>query len=150
MGSAGPALSTPHTAPQRAGRSGDTHTQDLPALMEPLRASRRRPFFFKMKLPPMKMLELIASPRPMQKSYFPRPGLMAFAVEELPSHMDRRAAMLVPQARIRFPNLQEATRDPHVMIRSTCPTHMEPTSLRGHPAVHHDRSNALGAEKMAP
>lgn len=37
----------------------------LPALMEPFLASRRRPFFFKMKLPPMKMLELIANPRPM-------------------------------------------------------------------------------------
>lgn len=63
-GSAGPALSTPPG-------------HDPPALMEPLRASRRRPFFFRMKLPPMKMLELMARPRPMQKSYFPRPGLMA-------------------------------------------------------------------------
>lgn len=38
---------------------------DPPALVEPLLASRKRPFFFNMKLPPMKIVELTASAKPM-------------------------------------------------------------------------------------
>lgn len=37
----------------------------VPARIEPFLASLRSPFFLRMKLPPMKMLELIAKPRPM-------------------------------------------------------------------------------------
>lgn len=37
----------------------------VPALIEPFLASLKSPFFFRIKLPPMKMLELIANARPM-------------------------------------------------------------------------------------
>jgi len=37
----------------------------LPALVEPVFASRKSPFFFNIKLPPMKIVELTASAKPM-------------------------------------------------------------------------------------
>lgn len=37
----------------------------LPARVDPFLANLRSPFFFRIKLPPMKMLELTASAKPM-------------------------------------------------------------------------------------
>ncbi len=41
------------------------HFIDPPALVEPFLDSRKRPFFFNIKLQPMKVVELTASAKPM-------------------------------------------------------------------------------------